>query len=126
MGRSVRPRKAAQALSINQIKILQSPVYRAFKDTPIVRKIRKKHRDSRLKGTETGQNVADRGKVADYRNLRNYYASLLKSMDMIHYNSTITKAVYEGYFQLTSSTVIGIIMEISKTAEKQKSFPRSS
>lgn len=112
----------AKALPINKIKILQSPVYRAFKDFPIVRMLRKKHRDNHLNGESEDQDLLAVGEAEDYRKLRNYYYSLLKYMDLIHYNSTITKAVYERHFQLPNSTVISISHGDIKDRRKAKNF----
>lgn len=85
----------ATALSLNKIKILQSPIYRKLKDSKVVKKIRKHHRDEYL--TESTVNVAavPVGIVDDYKKLRSYYYSLLNLMDMIHYNSSVTKKVWE-------------------------------
>ena len=46
----------ATALSLNKIKILQSPIYRKLKDSKVVKKIRKRHRDEYL--TESTANAA--------------------------------------------------------------------
>ena len=42
----------ATALSMNKIKVLQSPVYRKLKDSKIVKKLRKQHRDGYVKKPE--------------------------------------------------------------------------
>lgn len=98
----------ATALNLNKIKILQSPLYRRLKDLPIVKKMRKKHRDKYL-GDSNGDSLTEAVASADdYRKLRNYYYSLLKLMDSIHYNSSVTKEVYESFFDLPNNRIIGI------------------
>ena len=104
------------ALSLRKIRILQSPLYRLLKNTAIVRRLRAHHRNRYLgrdMGMETGQkealtagNAAEN--AANYKKLRNHYYSLLKSTDMIHYNSSVTKSVYEDYFTLPASATINL------------------
>lgn len=96
------------ALSISKIKVLQSKLYRTLKDSLIVKKLRKKHRDSYLSEVtvkEFGIPVSDK---ADYKYLRNYYYSLLRMMDVIHYNSSVTKGVYESVFELPNNCIVSI------------------
>lgn len=91
------------ALSLNQITILQSGIYRIAKDSPLVKKLRKQHRDSYLSG-ETSKKLhpAHRERTAaDYQHLRAFYKNLLELMDVIHYNSSVTRDIYNTYFQLT-------------------------
>lgn len=95
------------ALGLNKIKILQSPLYRKFKDLQIVRKLRKQHRDNYL-SESSEEAVKSVGTVGDYKSLRDYYGSLLSLMDMIHYNSSVTKKVYETFFELPNSCILSI------------------
>ena len=85
----------ATALDLKKIHILQSPIYRCLKDLSVVKKLRKKHRDDYLSEATVDDSVIPVGSAEDYRKLRNYYYSLLKLMDMIHYNSSVTRSVYE-------------------------------
>ena len=99
------------ALSLNKIRILQSPVYRALKDIKISKIMRKRHRDRYLDGQNEGSNMSAIGSNCDtgeYRLLREYYYSMLRLMDVIHYNSNVTKKVYEQVFELPDNSVISI------------------
>jgi glycosyltransferase involved in cell wall biosynthesis len=99
------------ALSLNKIRILQSPIYRALKDTKISKVLRKAHRDRYLDGQNESEDQTDRGRagdVKDYLSLREYYYSMLRLMDIIHYNSSVTKNVYEQIFELPENAVIPI------------------
>ncbi len=98
----------ATALSLNNIKILQSPLYRELKDSLIVKKMRKQHRDEYLREVVVDNSLEPVGTIEDYKGLRNYYYSLLKLMDIIHYNSSVTKKIYESIFRLSNTCVIGI------------------
>lgn len=110
------------ALPIHQIKILQSVLYRAVKDMPVVYKLRKIHRDGYLGKDMANRNIRVSGMAEDYRKLREYCHSLLKKMDKIHYNSTLTKSVYEKYFQLPNSEVISISHGDIRDCRKKKKF----
>lgn len=96
------------ALSVGKIKILQSLLYRELKDSSLVKKLRKQHRDSYLSELTVNESAKSVRTSEDYKNLRNYYYSLLKLMDMIHYNSSVAKKVYESVFDLPNSCIISI------------------
>lgn len=96
------------ALSINKIKILQSRLYRNMKEIFVIKKLRKHHRDNYLKEVAIEKFSEPVRIAADYKKLRNYYYSLLKLMDIIHYNSNITKKIYEDFFYLPNSIVINL------------------
>lgn len=96
------------ALSIKKIKILQLPVYRKLKNTTLVKKLRKRHRDEYLSECISDGTEKPAGKPDDYKKLRAHYKSMLRLMDIIHYNSSVTKEVYEKFLGKTSSVVIAI------------------
>lgn len=98
----------ATALSIKKIIILQSPIYRRLKNTSLVKKIRKRHRDEYLSEKKSDIAACSVGGSDDFKKLRTYYKSMIKLMDVIHYNSTVTKSVYEKYFGKFENTVIPI------------------
>lgn len=98
----------ATALSFNKVRILQSPLYRELKDFSLVKKLRKQHRDGYLSEATANDSVVSVGTAADYMKLRNYYYSLLRLMDIIHYNSSVTKKAYESVFDLPNSCTFGI------------------
>lgn len=112
----------ATALSMNKIKILQSPIYRELKDSEIVKKLRKQHRDGYLSESTADDTANPVGTADDYKKLRNYYYSLLKLMDMIHYNSSVTKKVYESVFDLPNSCIVVITHSDIKDNRKVKDY----
>ena len=95
------------ALSINKIKILQSPMYRILKDSILVKKMRKAHRDNYLSDSNNIE-IVECGSYREYIDLRDYYYSMLLIIDIMHYNSSITKSVYEKYFNLPNNTIIPV------------------
>lgn len=96
------------ALNINKIKILQSPIYRKFKNCSLIKKLRKLHRDEYLSENRPEVSNKPTGNQNDYKYLRMYYDSMLRLMDVIHYNSSITKSVYETFFNLPNHCTINI------------------
>ena len=96
------------ALSLKKIRLLQSPLYRAAKDSPIVKKLRKHHRDEYL-GDDSGRDGnGSAGTAEDFKNLRKNYQEMLSLMDIIHYNSTVAKKAYEKFMTMPEGRVIPI------------------
>ena len=93
------------ALSFAKIRILQSGVYRLLKDNPVVKKLRKQHRDAYLSEEKLKQTDPEKAvkTAADYQKLRKFYNDLLEQMDVIHFNSSVTQADYNRYFCLQNS-----------------------
>lgn len=98
------------ALSLKKIMVLQSPLYRKAKDTTIVKALRRRHRQEFFDDTAEVQNEAieTANDASDYRRLRQYYVSMLEMVDVIHFNSSVTKKVYERYTHPKSSAVVPI------------------
>lgn len=82
------------ALSLMKIKMLQSTIYRVLKNTSIVKKLRKQHRDDFLSETTQEPAIVEHTKD-DYLQLRTYYLAMLNKIDIIHYNSSVTLRAYE-------------------------------
>lgn len=115
------PRCNMTALSLKKIQILQSTAYRNLKDSYFVKKLRKGHRDEYLSGRELSEREPSRS-ADDYRKLRKYYQSLLGLMDVIHYNSSVTKEVYEKYMGERKSILIPITHGDIHDHRKKKDF----
>lgn len=101
------------ALSLDKIKLMQSPLYRILKNSYLVKEIRRRHRNtfhSREDFPEMSFTEVERLKLADeYKKLRKYYINMLLNMDIIHFNSTVTEAIYKRYFTPKDSRVISIM-----------------
>lgn len=115
------PKCNMTALSLRKIQILQSPVYRMLKDSAAVKKLRKVHRDEYLSGQEVVEGETTRT-AEDYRKLREYYKSLLDLIDVVHYNSSVTKEVYEKYMGERKNVLIPITHGDIKDHRKKKEF----
>ena len=109
-------------MSEKKIKLLQSPIYRKLKDSLLIKKLRKQHRDGYLSESTVDDTAESVGTVNDYMNLRNYYYSLLKLMDMIHYNSSVTKKVYESVFKLPINRIVSITHSDIKDHRKLRNY----
>ncbi len=111
------------ALSIWKTVFLQTRLYRHIKNSTLIKKLRKTHRDAYLSGEKakvTSSKIM--GSREDYLELRNYYKSLLDYVDTIHYNSALTKSVYERYLGVHTSVVIPITHGNIKDNRKEKKF----
>ena len=114
------------ALSIPKIMVLQSSAYRVLKDSWVVKKLRKQHRDAYLR-EEIAKQI-DPSKVMktadDYQNLRRFYNGLLNLMDVIHYNSSVTRDNYEKYLHMngTESVLIPITHGDIRKIKPKKQF----
>lgn len=96
------------ALSLKKIIALQSPLYRSLKDSHIVKKLRKSHRDAYLSENVVDNTETTVGNQLDFKMLRSNYIEMLKLIDCIHYNSSITKEVYERYLGTFNNAVVPI------------------
>ncbi len=88
------------ALSMNKIKILQSPLYRGLKNTALVKKLRKGHRtafEDAQENTIPPEEDTAHSTGRMYRQLRSYYISMLQLVDVIHCNSTVARDVYTRF-----------------------------
>lgn len=99
------------ALSIKKIILMQSPLYRILKNSIVVKALRKKHRNSFFKEElpeykENEETVIVKQK--EYQKLRQYYIDILENIDIIHFNSTLTKEIYSKYMKLKNYKVIPI------------------
>ena len=116
------------ALPLWKIKLLQSALYREAKDTVVVSKLRALHRNKYLSVAGVAQTDHISGTLAeDYMELRRYFCSILEMMDVIHFNSSLTKSVYQRVWnpQLEKSVVISITHSGISTHTELKAFDNS-
>lgn len=116
------------ALPVWKIKLLQSALYREVKDTAIVSKLRAHHRNKYLGVVGVAQTDHKTETLAeDYMELRRHFCSILEMMDVIHYNSSLTKSVYQRIWnpQAEQSVVISITHSGISTHTELKTFDNS-
>ena len=94
------------ALSMKKIKILQSVEYRKLKDSSLVKKIRRNHRDDfyeedakLIQEEEDTEKRFEQEDLSDevYEALRDYYRQFFHFIDVVHFNSSVTKEVFRRY-----------------------------
>lgn len=110
------------ALGLNKIRVLQSPLYRSLKDNKLVKRLRKKHRDQYLNEVLPVSETLKVNHPEDFKNLRNYYKAMLSLVDVIHYNSTVTKSVYEQFLGNFTSVVVPISHSHIRDFREKKMF----
>lgn len=111
------------ALSLKKIVLLQSPLYRNLKESALVKKLRQKHRQQFFEKVQTDNEVLDIDKneennselkqdfleqASQYEMLRKYYVDMYEHIDVIHFNSTVAKSVYERFLTPKYGRVISI------------------
>lgn len=94
------------ALSLKEIKFLQSSLYRKIKNSSLVTKLRKVNRSRNDKKEIVYEKKEI--KLKNYEYLRNYYIEMFRQIDCIHFNSQLTKKVYSNYFTLPDNRVISL------------------
>ena len=110
------------ALSLRKIQIMQSSLYRNIKDSFLVKKMRKNHRQNFFEEKSDKMPLLNEKEVnykaREYRKLRNYYVDMLQKMSFIHFNSSTTKNIYEKYMKLPENEVITISHKNIKSDHK--------
>lgn len=100
------------ALSQKKIFILQSPLYRQLKNSPLVKRLRKQHRGNFFENEQLPEMPVSQEDVPalaqGYRDLRNYYMDMLSEIDLIHFNSSLTESIYKKYLTPKASQVLSI------------------
>ncbi len=95
-------------LSMKKILIMQSPLYRFAKNTPVVKALRKRHRGAFFAEDTIPEVPEDAALAQQYRALRKYYTDMLESMDLIHFNSQLTEDIYRRYLTPKDSRTVTI------------------
>ncbi len=95
------------AFSIKKIKIMQSRTYRMIKTTPLFKYI-KKLNSKKSSNNESFSGVSSKNEIEKYDKLRKYYLNILKNIDTIHYNSNVSKQIYEKFYKFENSKVVSI------------------
>lgn len=112
-------------LSQYKILLMQSPLYRILKNYPVVKSLRKYHREKFFLPNdvlETETDVIRYDKAEDYRKLREFYISILELIDIVHFNSSISKEVYMKYFTPNKSSIIPITHNDVQSRKKLKRY----
>lgn len=98
------------ALSLGKICLLQSGFYRKCKDSAVLKWLRKRQRREFFvqNQKEVIDEQIDPVCGAEYRTLREYYVSMFRKIDAVHFNSSVAKNIYLKYFTPEYSRIISI------------------
>lgn len=88
------------SLSIWKMHLLQSALYRNVKELQLIKILRRYHRESFFEdggGHLSHSNVCNN--ASQYNTLQKFYLSLLQEVDLVIYNSTLTKDIYSAFLK---------------------------
>lgn len=106
------------ALSMTKIRILQSPVYRIMKDSKIIKKLRAYRNKVReemiyIKDDDNNNNC-------NYKELFKYYEEIFRYINCFHFNSSLTKEIYNQKINISTEQKIVNIMHKDIIDNRQK------
>ncbi|MDU1055303.1 glycosyltransferase [Clostridium baratii] len=94
------------AYSMKMIYIMQSSIYRRFKENIFVSKFRNKKKLNLNKENKIiNENKVSKYEIEKYNKLRKYYIDILNNIDYIHFNSYISKSVYERFGEFNGDVI---------------------
>ena len=97
-------------LSYKKIMIMQSPIYKMCKNNPIVKLIRKKHRENYFDDNKKDDNDISVSEeiVQRYGELRTFYKRMLMHVDYFHFTSSVAEKIYKDFVPEIKGEVINI------------------
>ena len=99
------------ALSINKIRIMQSTIYRILKNSFLVTYLRRNHRQ-KFQNDELAFEQSEYNEnhvlCKKYKELRQNYIDMMKQIDIIHFNSTISESIYKKFIGSQKSKVLSL------------------
>lgn len=115
------------ALSYKKIKIMQSGIYRKFKDSKLVKVLRERNiRHEEALEINEGISLFRNDEYSHhYEELRKYYMSIFKFIDCFHFNSVNTKNIYCRFLAPKNSEVIPILHNKISDNRKRKSYGKT-
>ena len=90
--------------SLFKIKIMQSHFYQKFKESSLIKKIRKKQ--SQSVNTDYEKKHFSFKQVKQRYKLRMYYLELFSLIDLFHFNSTVAEKVFKSYLPNIKGKVV--------------------
>lgn len=113
------------ALSLNKILIMQSVLYRKIKNSLLLQWLRKKHRTRYFEVNQQEnllKNTDDENSAEKYKKLRKFYTDMLEQMNCVHYNSDLTREIYQTYVKTMNYRVLPITHRNIVENKKIKKF----
>lgn len=112
-------------LSQKKILLMQSPLYRVLKNSLVLKWMRKRHRQKFFNPEnliEEKADIVNNEQAQSYRNLRKFYVDILELIDIVHFNSSISEAIYKKYVNVKNGMVIPITHNDIKNNKMLKQY----
>ncbi|MED4025086.1 glycosyltransferase [Priestia megaterium] len=93
------------AYSLPLIFLMQSHSYKKIKDSNIVKKLRVRKKNIYKNTSKKKVNNLRISQNVNYRQLRQYYISMLKKVDFFHFNSSIAEEQFKKYLSLSGDVI---------------------
>lgn len=108
------------AYSLKMINIMQSSLYRNIKETKALKVLRK---NTKKKVTiEEKEIVETKESFEKYTNFRKYYIDILENISSVHFNSSVSKKVFEKYCKIESGDILSITHGSVQDNRMKKTF----
>lgn len=114
----------ANAISMNKIKIIQSPLYRKMKNTFMVKMLRKRHREKFY--SENNSDVEPIAPDEEYKELRDYYKDILSYVTVFHFNSSVAENIYKNFLGNVNGKVVTITNHRIRDNRRERNFCRNN
>lgn len=100
-------------LSMKKIYILQSPLYRYFKESAIVKYLRRKWARNKKSTQDVDADInsmasGTKDVVLPYGQLKEYYQKMLQMISVVHCNSKLARDMYQQFATVRDSSVVSI------------------
>lgn len=106
--------------SYKKILVMQSHLYQYFKESKLVKKLRKKGKRT-IRDTQASTNRFTAKQVAQRKHLREYYLAMFKLVDEFHFNSTVAEGYFKRFLPQAHGKVIPITHAGLKDLREQRS-----
>ncbi len=111
------------AFSYPMIIAMQSALYRKLKENSFIKTLKKiKKKNDNISQQLKSNITLNNENINHYKRLRNYYISLYTMIDTFHFNSNLSKQVYEYFISPKYSSVIPILHADIHDRRKIKKF----
>lgn len=97
-----------KGLTLTKIYIMQSEIYKKIKNIRLIKKIRQIGRTNTFEKSEI---IIGEKQINDYAKLMEYYYKIYQFIDYYHYNSDVSKQIYETNLKDIKGTIIPLTLK---------------
>lgn len=92
--------------SLKMINIMQSSIYRNLKETKVLKVLRK---NTKKKVSIEEKEIFETEKSFEkYKDFRSFYIDIIQNISSIHFNSSVSKKVFEKYCNIQNGEIVSI------------------